>query len=546
MKKIIINQIILPLRSKNNCWICEGWREIKFNYKPNQNEKNYENNFIKLYLNFENYKNLSLNELNFDDENFICHRMCPPGPLNFFLSKDGVPIDNYGPLNYELKDAIIYTQELRPSEYEDEEEIEEKDKKRFIVTKVAHKNVEINPEVIDSKNYINKLKYCIPRPELDKKRKKRPRTPWSFPVSIWSWYGYDYNGEPDNAYNKAFEFDYDRCNFIKDKDLSEDDEYELKNILRERYKQLIETYKNLSAYLGWKIWQIGQNQISEFASSCRDLLDNKYVINDVLVKVTEVKSNMIDKQERKKNINIPDNIIRHQFMMLLVKIAKDKYFRTKQINNIPESVKFAFENNYNSYINTFDNHKWRKERYYNEEVDNILKAHIPIFDALFYSFSPQQIMGRKDSFWMTLDNFSYICQSLMDSDFPVKEVPIIFSISIRLTTNEINFDKHYKMVFPEFLEAICRFIDKLSPIPSNEDYSKWDMKRRQEQPLYIKIENMIPKLTKLITGQYKNIRDKFVLPNRDPETGLFIINYDSPFYEGKIPPQPKKKKREVK
>ena len=57
---------------------------------------------------------------------------------------------------------------------------------------------------------------------------------------------------------------------------------------------------------------------------------------------------------------------------------------------------------------------------------------------------------------------------------------------------------------------------------------------------------MIPKLTKLITGQYKNIRDKFVLPNRDPETGLFIINYDSPFYEGKIPPQPKKKKREVK
>ena len=537
---------IKKLRSKNNCWICEGWREIKFNYKPNQNEKNYENNFIKLYLNFENYKNLSLNELNFDDENFICHRMCPPGPLNFFLSKDGVPIDNYGPLNYELKDAIIYTQELRPSEYEDEEEIEEKDKKRFIVTKVAHKNVEINPEVIDSKNYINKLKYCIPRPELDKKRKKRPRTPWSFPVSIWAWYGYDYNGEPDNVYNKAFEFDYDRCNFIKDKDLSEDDEYELKNILRERYKQLIETYKNLSAYLGWKIWQIGQNQISEFASSCRDLLDNKYVINDVLVKVTEVKSNMIDKQERKKNINIPDNIIRHQFMMLLVKIAKDKYFRTKQINNIPESVKFAFENNYNSYINTFDNHKWRKERYYNEEVDNILKAHIPIFDALFYSFSPQQIMGRKDSFWMTLDNFSYICQSLMDSDFPVKEVPIIFSISIRLTTNEINFDKHYKMVFPEFLEAICRFIDKLSPIPSNEDYSKWDMKRRQEQPLYIKIENMIPKLTKLITGQYKNIRDKFVLPNRDPETGLFIINYDSPFYEGKIPPQPKKKKREVK
>lgn len=308
----------------------------------------------------------------------------------------------------------------------------------------------------------------------------------------------------------------------------------------------MDTYKNLSAYLGWKIWQIGQNQITEFAQSCKDLLDSKYLINDVLVKVTEVKSNMIDKQERKKNINIPENIIRHQFMMLLVKIAKDKYFRTKQIGSIPESVQYAFEHNYNSYINTFDNHKWRKERYYNEEVDNILKAHIPIFDAVFYSYSPQQIMGRKDSFWMTLDNFSNICQSLMDSDFPVKDVPVIFSVSMRLTSNEINFDKHYNMIFPEFLEAICRFIDKLSPIPNNEDAFKWDMKRRQEQPLYIKIETMIPKLTKLILGKYKNIRDKFVFPNRDPETGLFIINYNNPLYDGKIPPKPKKKKREIK
>ena len=99
------------------------------------------------------------------------------------------------------------------------------------------------------------------------------------------------------------------------------------------------------------------------------------------------------------------------------------------------------------------------------------------------------------------------------------------------------------MIFPEFLEAICRFIDKLSPIPNNEDSFKWDMKRRQEQPLYIKIETMLPKLTNLIVGQYKNIRDKFAFPNRDQETGLFIINYDNPLFEGKLPPNPKRKKR---
>jgi hypothetical protein len=85
----------------------------------------------------------------------------------------------------------------------------------------------------------------------------------------------------------------------------------------------------LSAYLGWKIWQIGQNSIVEFASMSPGLLDSKYVINDVLFKMTEVKNNQLDKEERKKNSNIPDNIIRHQFMSLLIKLSKDKYIRRK-------------------------------------------------------------------------------------------------------------------------------------------------------------------------------------------------------------------------
>ena len=126
----IIN--LKKLRAKNNCWICEGWREIKFNYKPpNSSEnENLEKNYVKLYLNFENYKNINLNELFYNsnttnveknsNSSFICHRMCPPGELYFFLSRNGTPITNYGPFNYILKDAIIYTEDIKPREYEDE------------------------------------------------------------------------------------------------------------------------------------------------------------------------------------------------------------------------------------------------------------------------------------------------------------------------------------------------------------------------------------------------------------------------------------------
>ena len=79
----------------------------------------------------------------------------------------------------------------------------------------------------------------------------------------------------------------------------------------------------------------------------------EYVNNNPIVLVSNFslyKSEIPIKQERKTNQNIPDNLIRHQFMMLLVKIAKDKYFRTKQIPSVPESVQYAFEHNYNSYL----------------------------------------------------------------------------------------------------------------------------------------------------------------------------------------------------
>ena len=93
------------------------------------------------------------------------------------------------------------------------------------------------------------------------------------------------------------------------------------------------------------------------------------------------------------------------------------------------------------------------------------------------------------------------------------------------------------MLFPEFLEAICRFIDKLSPIPNDEDPLKWDTQRRQDQSLFQKIETMIPRLIRVIKGNYKDVKDKFILPIKDEKTGKYIINYENPFYENKLPPE---------
>ena len=86
------------------------------------------------------------------------------------------------------------------------------------------------------------------------------------------------------------------------------------------------------------------------------------------------------------------------------------------------------------------------------------------------------------------DEFNNLIQSFFDiNEYPVRDNPLIFNYSIKLQINEIYSDKHLNMYLPEFLEALCRAIDKASPIPYGENNDDWSKEKRFNQPL-IKIE----------------------------------------------------------
>ena len=90
----------------------------------------------------------------------------------------------------------------------------------------------------------------------------------------------------------------------------------------------MDCYKTFSAICGTVVWQIQENTIKDFFSSCNGLVDIKlYNINGILLQARAIRANPLDMTERvkNKNKNIPDNIIRHQFLSLLVRVAKDKY-----------------------------------------------------------------------------------------------------------------------------------------------------------------------------------------------------------------------------
>jgi hypothetical protein len=70
---------------------------------------------------------------------------------------------------------------------------------------------------------------------------------------------------------------------------------------------------------------------------------------------------------------------------------------------------------------------------------------------------------------MILEEFTLLLNNFIESDFPVREIPIIVIYSMRIQVNEINYEKHYQISFPEFLEAFCRVIDKANPLPPNQE-----------------------------------------------------------------------------
>ena len=569
-------ETVRKIRGKNNCWICEGFREIKFEYIPKEPIQDPNNHLVKLHLNFDNYRPF---DMICSGNSFQIVRMCPPGEINYFFTVDSIPVknqadngnNNFEKIPYEseyikytfepdymeelnnIREKLLYQQKKEQDKTSNESVITNlpKDKITIVVDTISKIHVKVNQNVVND-NLTKNIVFSEPRPEKIINKFVKPRTPWSFPISIWAYYGYDYEGDTEDYLDDCFEFDFNRCQFYKD---FKDDESlaELKRFLRERYRDIIDCYKYYASLSGFQIWQITQNNLTEFISHCPGMCDIKYDINNIYLTQKTVCGNLVDKEDRKKNNkNLSDNVVRHQFMNLLVKSAKDKYVTVlKTTKDILAATKYAFETHFDPAIKGFEYHKWCTERYYNEQVDNFIKAFLPILDGVYLSVAKQKGPRKKDV-WMLLDEFNNFVQSIVDiNEYPIRDNPYVFNQSICLQVNEIYTDKHVNMFLPEFLEALCRTVDKASPIPPGEPKEEWPLEKRQAQPLVKKLENILPVLIKLITHpDLKLLREKFPMPPKDLVTGLYVPNYDSPFYKdyyikpGSRSPKPIRVKKE--
>lgn len=128
------------------------------------------------------------------------------------------------------------------------------------------------------------------------------------------------------------------------------------------------------------------------------------------------------------------------------------------------------------------------------------------------------------SLWMSLEIFNSYASMIVDKEFPTRELPIIFCISIKMQVNEIYSERHLLMYFEEFLEAICRIIDK-------------SFSSETKLLLSEKIKLFMPRLINSIGSEFKNIKEKFVLPSYDYNLNLYRFDPRSYAYNASYPRQ---------
>ena len=564
---------IAKIRSHTHWWIWEGWREEKFELIAGKSVKKLLDP-VYIHFDFDDYKPdlmLQKNQLSDDDPViYYIYRMVPPGKtLYFYTSNHELEYANDQPKIYnKIKLNIkhiefdeVLEDDGRPPDSDEEEEETIFNYSLSIMNVTSGKTKTILDE-----NYNSILRHWKPRPSdkiYIRPRNRRPRTPWTFPISIFR----DYQIENDEILNKWFEFDWSWMKFPK---MTDEEQNELKEELRKGYKVFKIAYKYLSGIATGSggVFSIPLNAYTDFVKQI-DLVNGK----DIRFAESDTQFLTMNKRSKNSYLNPGVALIRFQFLEILVRLALKRYEETGITNNKAEAVKLMYEKNLIPFYSKDDPQKFRDNRYWNGEVDNIFKSHLQLFEYLFKTYGGTH-MKPGDQWFMTSDELEHLFADaeLINDQLASRDIAVLYNLSMMTQVDEINKDRHLRMNFIEFLEAFGRWSEQISADPfekeklkktfdeekankdkkkarpgsgvsttaradaNNEDIQEFEqavpvmsMEERITQPLSVKIENILPRI--YINWTNNAFKEKWEWPQVDPYIGLYI---DKSKKKGKI------------
>lgn len=163
-------------------------------------------------------------------------------------------------------------------------------------------------------------------------------------------------------------------------------------------------------------------------------------------------------------------LIRFEFIELMWRLALKRFYETKEADSESSAVELLLKKHIFPNCSQFNSQSFRDSRYWNEDCDYLYKSHYSLFDHIYtIKGGSHRLPGEK--MFMAFDEFLNIFteSNLMNDQFPERDVITSFNLSIMTQVDELHFDRHMKMQFVEFLEAIARAAELLS-LPPQDGY----------------------------------------------------------------------------
>jgi hypothetical protein len=437
------------------CWICNKYLDFVVKWDPGQVE--WEKGLKKLYRKAkERRKEPVFLHLEIDEfEPFLmekrkdgvieCKRAVPQGKaIRFFFSYRGnAQISN----DYQIEP-------LDPP----------------LVKTVKHGTGQCTELVTDKLNtiiiYDGKLT-CRPRPEIKAyviesiEASSALESEWSIERSQFANYVWDSNVRiMQEVLNNCFEFDWQNSKIhrmIKSTTIRD----QIKEVVRPYYKYMYELYRKKTykfyAAIGTNgnIFSINLALLTEIIQKC-EVFDKNFKISDLDLSLKASKFSLT-------SVNTAYGIVRHEFLEFLIRIALDKYFRSGICKTEEESIVTFFDRNFMRNIKIYDQDKWRWDRLFTHEAEDVLKENRDVLQTVFELNSGKKSKPGEKKF-MLIEDFIGLCQfhGILNEVFNLRQATICFHMALMTHVDEINSQAYMQAGKAEFIEAIARVADFLN------------------------------------------------------------------------------------
>ena len=453
---------------KNVCWICEGWRPVEFKWKPGASGKANKDP-IHCHLSYETYKGRFLPKA----DNFTLARMVPPVGFGYIYT-----LDDRQPTcadNQPSKQFVGTGIKVSIGDYS------QKYKPEFTNWLAASQQHQVMGDDYEPVKRIQELNLQPRTPEIIYVAPENVviRPAWKYQFSAFR----DYRADNQALLDRCFEVDWENTRIAKIVK-SLDDLKNIRALLYDIYKQLKDCYKYYAAIgAPSEIWSIPLNTFTEFGLSA-GIIDGKLMKLSDFDRIFIATYTRTDKERNPRN---PDRaVVRYQFMEGLVRMCDQKYLGNGVANNFTEAMKMLLDESVRPFVSKFDHSKWRNERFWNEDVDCIVKSYYPILKGAYKRYSGQKTLPGQKKF-TSLEEFNRLMgdMKLLDDHFGERDSTLYFSLAMMTQVDELDSDRVFQMQLPEFIEAVARAADKYAAAP----YGKSEVNSLlYEKILILKIE----------------------------------------------------------